>query len=101
MCLHLRNSYKEGTDFDIDRLKDILDEEPYIFLEDLLKNTLLGDEETAYKDCIRQLEKKKTERRIKEIEKTLQMLDEMPDDSRAKEDSAKLMKELVELRRKR
>ena len=97
----MRNSYKEGTDFDIDRLKDILDEEPYIFLEDLLKNTLLGDEETAYKDCIRQLEKKKTERRIKEIEKTLQMLDEMPDDSRAKEDSAKLMKELVELRRKR
>ena len=47
------------------------------------------------------LEKKKTERRIKEIEKTLQMLDEMPDDSRARQDSAKLMKELVELRRKR
>ncbi len=97
----LKVSYEEGVDYDIDKIKDYLTEESYTYLKDVLKDTLVGDEKAAYSDCIKRLEKKINDKRIKDINTTLQMLDEMPDNIRAVEDSKKLMQELIELRRKK
>ena len=94
-----RGSYKEGTDLDPGSFRDVLSEEAYSYLNQILQDTIAGNDGSAYKDCIEKLEKKKREKRIKEIEYTLQMLDDMKDDERAKQDSIKLMQELVELRR--
>jgi DNA primase len=97
----MRASYKEGKDFDIDELKDNLSEESYTYLERIIDDTLVGDEEAAYNDCVRALDNKQKEKRIREIQDILKMMDEMPDDDRAKDESLKLMKELSELRKKR
>ena len=96
-----KSSYTEGKDFELDELKDSLSEDAFAYLEKVINETLVGDEEAAFKDCIAKLEKKKVDRRIKEIEYTIQMLDEMPEDGRAKTDIAKLMQELTALRKKK
>jgi len=94
-----RTIYRPGEDFDADKLRDYLSEDAYSYFNLIIETTPVGDEEVALKDCISKLEKKKRQSRIKEIEKTLQMLDDMQDDSRAKEDSIKLMQELSQLRK--
>ncbi len=101
ICEALRASYKEGKDFDIDDLKDTLSEGSYTYFEKTVDDTLVGDEEAAYRDCLSKLENRQRESRIREIQDILRMLDDMPDDDRAASESAKLMKELLELRKKR
>ena len=78
-----------------------MSEESYTYLERIIDDTLVGDEEAAYNDCVRALDNKQKEKRIREIQDILKMMDEMPDDDRAKDESIKLMKELSELRKKR
>lgn len=97
----MRSEYVEGKDFDAEKLRGFFSEDEDAYFTAILQETLVGDEEAAFKDCVSKLEEKKKQRRINEIEKTLQMLDEMQDDERAGAESNKLMKELSDLRRKK
>lgn len=97
----LKLLYSDGTDFNLEDIKFSLSDDAYAYFEKIINKTIIGKEEDAYKDCINKLEKKKKDKRISEIETTIKMLDEMPEDERAKADISKLMTELSELRRKR
>ncbi len=93
--------YLRGVDFDIDGIKDALDEKEYEYLKDILQSVAAGNDKEAFKDCIKKLESKRMETRIKEIEDTLEMSDSLPEDEIDQDEIKKLMEEYKALQLKR
>ncbi len=96
----LNQTYREGQDYDLQALKDLLEDKEYDYLRSIMKNVLIGDEAGALKDCLSKLEKRQNAIRLKEIETSIQMLEELPEDDRRNKELNKLMQELIQLRRK-
>jgi len=97
----LSSRYKEDAEFDIDNIKDYLDENELVYLKQTLNNTLVGDEKAAFNDCITRLEKKKKEKQENQLKISIQMLDEMPDDDNKNTQFKQLAEQLTALRNTR
>jgi len=97
----LSSRYKEDTEFDIDNIKDYLDENELVYLKHTLNNTLVGDEKAAFNDCITRLEKKKKEKQENQLKLSIQMLDEMPEDDNKNTQFKQLAEQLTALRNTR
>lgn len=95
----LAGLYKDGEDFDPDKLKDYLNEAEYNYLIQIKNDLPVGDPEKAFNDCIDKLEGKKKKRRESELRTAMQMLDDLPHDEENEKNYAKLVKELQELRK--
>ena len=72
----LDSQYQDGKDFDIDVIKEQLNDKHLAFLNELLKEIKIGaDDFKAFQDCISKLERQKKEKRKKEILNILDMTD--------------------------
>ncbi|MBQ4505707.1 MAG: DNA primase [Firmicutes bacterium] len=68
------SQYSEGEQFDLDRLKDALDDEELEYLASAMKQIqLAGDDEKAFEDCVYRIEEKRRKARIEEIKDILSM----------------------------
>ena len=68
------SQYSEGEQFDLDRLKDALDDEELEYLAPAMKQIqLAGDDEKAFEDCVYRIEEKRRKARIEEIKDILSM----------------------------
>jgi len=94
----LSSMYKDDAEFDIDVIKDYLDENELVYLKQTINNTLVGDEGLAFKDCINRLEKKTKEKKENQLKLSIQMLDEMPEGDNKNNMFKQLADELSALR---
>lgn len=94
-------TYLSGVDFELDRIKDLLNESEYEYLMYILNTVAPGDDKTAIKDCINRLETKRKERRLKEISEILEMSDSIPEEDVNQEQMKALLSEYKELQRKK
>ncbi|MDO5441241.1 MAG: DNA primase [Bacillota bacterium] len=93
----LDSLYKPDTEFDLEKLKENLDDPELIFLNELLNEIKLGeDDEKAFNDCIEKIDNQKKEKRKKEIIAILDMADDDTDSAAIN----KLMEELKDLQHK-
>ncbi len=88
--------YRPDAEIDIGELTESLEPDDAEELAGILREVLLaGRDREIFKDCIRSLEKKQRERRVREITELLSVLDEEAD----KEEIRQLTKELVEVQK--
>lgn len=99
--LLFENKYKPGKDFDIDELKDSLNDKEYYYLTDIISNVETGNDELAVKDCIEKLDYKRDSIRLNEINEILEMSDALPDEDVNQEQMKSLMEEYQALSIKR
>ena len=77
--------FKADTDYDLEEIKENLEDDDVKYLNDLIKEIKLGaDDAKAFSDCIDKLEKQKKEKRKKEIRDILDMADEETDQEKIK-----------------
>ena len=87
--------YRENNDFDVKAVRENLDGTALAYFDRILEEVVTGDEDEAFRDCVEKLDRRKAEKRIKEIMDILSIAES--------EDESKLnglMLELAELQRK-
>ena len=93
--------YLSGVDFDLESLKDLLDDNEYAYLNGILAKVATGDDVAACKDSIARLEEKRRIKRLKEIQETLEMADSLPEEDVNQEQMKALLTEYNSLQRKK
>ena len=86
--------YRENNDFDPKAVRERLDETALAYFDRIQEEVVTGDEEGAFKDCLDKLDRRRAEKRIKEIMDILSIAEE--------EDEEKLnalMREQAELQK--
>lgn len=87
---------KPSTDFDISDLRDVLEEEPYRYLEDILENVVPGENDGAmFAECKEKLDSARRRTRIADIQKIL----ELGESEGQEYDMTSLMRELMDLQK--
>ena len=59
--------YRENNDFDPKAVREKLDESALAYCDLIMEEIVTGNEEEAFKDCLDKLDRRRAERRIKEI----------------------------------
>ena len=68
------NIYKTQTDFDIKDLRDVLEDEPYNYLMDIITNVVPASDDAAmFRDCIAKMDAARRKARINEIQQLLKL----------------------------
>lgn len=98
--------YKDDEEIDLNKVKDSLEPEELVVLQDILENIHLADkEEQVFLDCIARIESERIAKREKEIIKILSIIDEegskMLDSEGNELNIEELMKELMEIQKQK
>ena len=91
----LGECYRENNDFDVKAIRERLEGSALSYFDNIQEGVLTGDEETAFRDCLEKLDRRKAEQRIEEIMKILSIAEGVDEET-----LNKLMLELAELQRK-
>ena len=91
----LSGLHAEGIEFDAKAVRERLEDDALSYLDRILEETITGNEEDAFEDCIRKLQRRRDRLRIQEIMDILSMA-EGEDDAKINE----LMRELSDLQKK-
>lgn len=97
----LNKAYEKNDDLDINYFSDYLNEQALKTVNDIYYNMIIGDEKSAFEDCISRLKDKDLKNCILIIEKTIQMLEDMPQTEERDSELNKSMQKLSELRKHR
>ena len=87
---------QQSADFDISDLRDILEEEPYRYLEDIMQNVIPGEDDGAmFAECLGKLDSARRKARIRDIQKILKL----GESEGGEYDMTSLMRELIDLQK--
>ena len=88
--------YKEGEPFDMEQVRNALDQDELDYFERIYRETLVGeDDEKAFSDCLKAMDRDRRDKRRTELQDALSMADDTVDP----EVIRSMMKELQELDR--
>ena len=65
--------YRENTDFDPKAVRERLEDEALVYFDRIQEEVLTGDEDEAFRDCVDKLDRRRAEKRIKQIIDILEM----------------------------
>ena len=86
--------YRENTDFDVKAVRERLDEAALAYFDLIMEEVVTGNEDEAFRDCLDKLDRKRAEKRIKEIIDIIAIADDEDE-----EVQNALMRELADLQR--
>ena len=65
--------YRENTDFDPKAVRERLEDAALVYFDRIQEEDLTGDEDEAFLDCVDKLDRRRAEKRIKQIIDILEM----------------------------
>ena len=65
--------YRENTDFDPKAVRERLEDKALVYFDRIQEEVLTGDEDEAFRDCVDKLDRRRAEKRIKQIIDILEM----------------------------
>ncbi len=88
--------YKEGEPFDIEQVRNALDQDELDYFERIYRETLVGEDDgKAFSDCLKAMDRDRRDKRRNELQDALSMADDTVDPGVIRS----MMKELQELNR--